>query len=38
MDIRALVDRWVKALGDTDLDLLTEILHPDFIEVYPQSG
>ena len=38
MDIRALVDRWVEALRDTDLDLLAEILHPDFVEIYPQSG
>jgi len=38
MDIRALVDRWVEALSGNDLDSLAEILHPDFVEVYPQSG
>jgi ketosteroid isomerase-like protein len=38
MDIRALVDRWVEAFGDTDLDSLAELMHPDFVEVYPQSG
>jgi hypothetical protein len=38
MDIRALVDQWVKAFRNNDLDSLAEILHPDFVEIYPQSG
>ncbi len=38
MDIRALVDRWVEAFTNNDLDSMAEILHPDFVETYPQSG
>ena len=38
MDIRALVDRWVEAFMSNDLESLAEILHPDFVEIYPQSG
>ena len=38
MDIRALVDRWIEAFMSNDLESLGEILHPDFVEIYPQSG
>lgn len=38
MDIRALVDRWAEALLNQDFESMAEVLHPDFVEVYPQSG
>jgi hypothetical protein len=38
MDIRGLVDQWVEALQGNDVESLAELLHPDFVEVYPQSG
>ena len=38
MDSHALVDQWVEAFRNNDLDSLAEILHPDFVEIYPQSG
>jgi hypothetical protein len=38
MDIRGVVEQWVEAFKNQDLESMAEILHPDFVEIYPQSG
>ena len=38
MDVRELVDRWVESFRNQDLESLAETVHPDFVEIYPQSG
>lgn len=38
MDARQIFERWVKAMNELDLPVLEEILHPDVVVEYPQSG
>ena len=35
---RELVERFYRAVSTRDWDLLGSVLHPDYCEVYPQSG
>lgn len=35
---REIVERYVQAIADFDLDKLEEMQHPDFVEEFPQSG
>jgi hypothetical protein len=35
---RQLFEAWVDALTRWDLDALQRLMHPDFVEEYPQSG
>ena len=36
--VRELFERYVKAIGELDFDALAEIVHPDVVVAYPQSG
>lgn len=38
MGNRAVVDRWVQALQSGDTDALADLVHPDIVVSYPQSG
>jgi len=38
MDNRGVVERWAEAFAAGDWESMSEILHPDYVEVYPQSG
>jgi ketosteroid isomerase-like protein len=35
---RAIFERYLDGMGRLDFDLLREVLHPDFVEDFPQSG
>ncbi len=35
---RQIFERWVAAMGSLDFDALRELIHPDYIGDYPQSG
>lgn len=37
-DARAIVEGWIRAFNARDEARLRELLHPDFVEEYPQSG
>jgi hypothetical protein len=37
-DLRLLFERWIKAMNDRDMSTLVDMLHPDFVVDYPQSG
>lgn len=38
MDVRRVVEAWVEAFRNQDLESMAETLHSDFVEIYPQSG
>ncbi|MBA3851862.1 MAG: nuclear transport factor 2 family protein [Chloroflexi bacterium] len=35
---REIFERWVAAIGRLDFDALRELLHPDYVQDFPQSG
>lgn len=37
-DSRAMFERWVRAIADRDFATLEEMVHPDVVTDYPQSG
>lgn len=37
-DLRTVFERYLKATNARDVDALTDLVHPDFEDVYPQSG
>nr|MDQ3553935.1 nuclear transport factor 2 family protein [Chloroflexota bacterium] len=35
---RQIFERWVAAMGRLDFDALRQLIHPDYVQDFPQSG